>query len=352
MKLGLHTYSYHCAAGLWDYTPRQNPPMTIEHYLQKAAECNLDGLFLADARHLDSLDYGYVAALREKAAALGLYLELGASGTNPDYLQNMVRTAHVLGSPVVRTVIDRPRPTTASAIGEWLAVSARELRETLPTCERYAVTLAMENGPQITTRELLNLLEMIDSRWVGVCFDSANPLAVMEDPVEVAGALAPLARTVHLKDCGLSARPDGFSLVGCALGEGVVDLASVLELISTHAPRINLNIETFVGKQPLAVLEDQYLAQFPETPARALGRTLRLVRDRGLSHTPTVPTERGASEDELLAEEDELVLRSVRWALQALGRQPLDAAQGGPSAEPMEQPADPGRTAFPDLREQ
>ena len=334
MRLGLHTYSYHYAAGLWDYTPRESPPMTIEHYLQKAAEMGLDGLFLADARHLDSLDYGYIAGLRDKAAALGLYLELGATGTNPDYLQNMVRTAHVLGSPVVRTIVDKPRPTSPPGITEWLGASARELRETLPICERYAVTLAVENSPQMTTAELLNLLAMIDSRWVGVCFDSANPIAVMEDPVEAAGALAPLARTVHLKDYRLSARPDGFFLVGCALGEGVVDLSAILELISTHASRINLNIETFVGKQSLPALDDQYLSQFPETPARALGRTLRLVRDRGVPQTPTLPTERGASEDELLAEEDELVVRSVRWAQQALGRQPSGEGTAWPAASP------------------
>jgi len=340
MKLGLHTYSYHYAAGLWDYTPRDNPAMAMEHYLQKAAELDLDGLFLADARHLDSLDYGYIAGLRDKAAALGLYLEMGATGTNPDYLQNMVRTAHVLGSPVVRTIVDKPRPDSPSAISEWLAASARELRETLAICERYAVTLAIENGPQMTTGELLRLLELVESRWVGVCFDSANPIAVMEDPVEAARALAPLARTVHLKDYRLSARPDGFFLVGCALGEGVVDLTSVLELVSTHASRVNVNIESFIGKQSLPVLEEQYLAQFPESPARALGRTLRLVRDRGLSHTPALPTERGASEDELLTEEDELVLRSVRWAQQALGRQsPAGQASGDTAGPPEGRPA-------------
>lgn len=334
MRIGLHTYSYHHAAGLWDYTPRDNPPMTVEHYLQKAAELNLDGLFLADARHLDSLDYGYVAGLRDKAAALGLYLELGATGTNPDYLQNMIRTAHVLGSPIVRTVVEGPRPTSPSALAEWLAAAAGELKETLPVCERYAVALAVENGPHTTTRELLSLLEMLDSRWVGVCLDSGNPLAVMEDPVEAVRALAPLARTVHLKDYRLSARPDGFFLVGCALGEGVVDLTTVVEMIATHAPQINLNIESFIGKQAVPVLEDDYLAQFPESSARALGRVLRLVRDQGLTQPPLLPTERGASEDELLAEEEEVVLRSMRWAQRALGR--TSSPTPGPPAEEAE----------------
>jgi hypothetical protein len=78
----------------------------------------------------------------------------------------------------------------------------------------------------------------------------------------------------------------------------------------------------------------------PEASAAALGRTLRLVRDRGLPREPELPIERGASEDEILSAEDDLVLESVRWAQQAVkreergpgsaGNRPFDAAQGGP----------------------
>ncbi|MBN1458429.1 MAG: hypothetical protein JXA57_02760, partial [Armatimonadetes bacterium] len=64
MQLGLNTFSYSLAAGLWEYTPRENPPMSLDHLLQKSAELGLDGLQLADARHLDSLEYGYVSELR------------------------------------------------------------------------------------------------------------------------------------------------------------------------------------------------------------------------------------------------------------------------------------------------
>ncbi len=67
-------------------------------------------------------------------------------------------------------------------------------------------------------------------------------------------------------------------------------------------------------------MEGAYLAQLPETPASALGAALRLVRDRGLRREPMLPTEQDASEEEILTAEDELVLRSVRWASQALGR--------------------------------
>jgi len=320
LKLGLDTYSYRHAAGLWEYVPRENPAMGVEHFLRKAAELNLDGVQLCDPRHLDSLEYGYVSNVRQKAESLGLYLELGTGGTNPEHLQSMVRTAHVLGSPVVRTFVGRPRPRSPEAMGELLSAAASEIAQVVSICERYHVSLALENHQDLTTEELLSLLELIDSPWVGVCFDTGNPLALLEDPVDSAAAVAPLVRSVHLKDYQVVARSDGFSLIGCALGEGLVDLHGILEVLRVQAPEANLNIEVYVGKHALPVLEDDYLRTVPDASARALGRTLRLVRDRGLAREPELPTERGAPEEEILAVEDELVVRSVRWAYAALGR--------------------------------
>ncbi len=320
MKLGLDTYSYRYAAGLWEYAPREHAPMGLDHFLQKAAELNLDGLQLADARHLDSLEYGYVSELRRKVEASGLYLELGTAGTNPDHLQSMVRAAHVLGSPVVRTFVGKPRPTSARHMEEIVSAAAAEVRQVVPVCERYGVALAIENHQDLTTEELLSLLEQIDSQWVGVCFDTGNPVAVLEDPLESAEALAPLVKTVHLKDYQVAAGADGFSLFGCALGDGVVDLRRILEVLRREAADVSLNIETYVGRHPMPVLGEAYLRQFPETPALALGRTLRLVRDRGLSREPQLGEERGAPEEEILAAEEELVVRSVGWAEEALGR--------------------------------
>ncbi len=327
MRLGLDTYSYRYAAGLWDYVPREDPAMTLDHFLQKAAELSLDGLQLADARHLDSLDYGYVSGLRRKAEALGLYVELGTGGTNPEHLQSMVRAAHVLGAPVVRTFVGKPRPTSAREMDDICAQAAADLLQVAPVCDRYGVGLAIENHQDLTTDELLSLLERVDSTWVGICFDTGNSLALLEDPLESARAFGPLIRSVHLKDYQVAARSDGFCLVGCALGDGVVDLTGALDVLGREAPEANLNIEAYIGKHPMPVLEEGYLRQLPETAALALGRTLRLVRDRGLRREPALLTERGGAEADLLAAEEEIVVRSVRWAQRALQR-PDSGAEG------------------------
>jgi sugar phosphate isomerase/epimerase len=328
LRLGLDTYSYRHAAGLWDYVPRENAAMGVDHFLQKAADLDLDGVHLADARHLDSLEYGYVSELRRKAEDHGLYMELGTGGTNPEHLESMVRAAHVLASPVVRTFVGRPRPATSQEMERVISEAAAEIRQVLPVCDRYGIGLAIENHQDLTTDELLSLLELIDSQWVGICFDTGNSLALLDDPLESARAFGPLVRTVHLKDYQVAARADGFCLVGCALGEGVVDLGAVLEVLSREAPEANLNIEAYIGKHAVPALDDEYLRRVPEVSAQALGRTLRLVRDRGLPREPSLLTDRGAPEAEILAAEEELVARSARWARQALRRPGPEAGSG------------------------
>jgi sugar phosphate isomerase/epimerase len=293
--------------------------MSLDHFLQKSTELGLDGLQLADARHLDSLEYGYVSELRRKAEALGLYLELGTAGTNPDHLQSIVRAAHVLGSSVVRTFVGKPRGMSGDEMRRVVAEAAAQLAQVMPVCERYSVSLAVENHQDLTTDELLSLLELVDSASAGVCFDTGNPLPLLEDPLESAQAFGPLIKTVHLKDYQVVATRDGFRLVGCALGDGCIDLEEILDFLLSEAPTAAINIETYVGSHDMPVLTDGYLRGLPETPAWALGRTLRLARDQGADET-TMAVVQSLAEGELLALEDEQVVRSVRWAQRTLDR--------------------------------
>ncbi len=329
MKLGLHSFSYRCAAGLWDYAPQANAPMSAGHFLHKAAELNLDGVFFCDPRHFESLEYGPATALREEAEALGLSLEVGMSGTHPDRLQDLVRAAHVLGSLTVRASVDKPRPRTAAEMDALLSAAATDLTEVLPLCERYTVPITLENTPNLTSAEVLSLLERVDSEWLRVCFDAANPLVVLEDPLTAATALAPYTSSVHLKDYQLCARKDGLTLVGCPLGDGVVDLRSIIDLLSTRAPALSFSIETTASKQPLPVLEEEYLSHLPGASAAALARTLRLVRDHGVERLPQFAWERQAEEDEILAEEDDQVVRSAHWAQRTLGRPEAEDLEPG-----------------------
>jgi sugar phosphate isomerase/epimerase len=315
MKLGLDTFTYHHMSDL-----------TVDDYLQKADELGLDGVHMAGLRHLVAPKEGELAGLREKADSMGLYIELGTGGTDPDHLRSILKAAHVLGSPAVRTFYSTitkfadDRPTTSEGMKECLEKAAAETREVLPLCEEYGIPLAFENHQDLTTEELLTLIEMIDSEWAAICLDTGNSLALLDDPLEAAKALGSLTRSVHFKDYKLAARPDGFVMVGCALGEGAMDLDGILEVLARDAPEANLNIETPMEKIVYPVLEREHLSHLPGASAETLARTLRMVRDSGLPEEPQLPSERGASEQELRDEWEDVVVRSVRWARNAVAK--------------------------------
>lgn len=326
MKLGLDSYSYRRAAGLWDYTLRENQPMTVPHFLEKAADLRLDGVHLSDARHLDSFDYGYISDLKRRADDLGLYLELGASGTNPDHLETLVRAAHVLGSRVVVTQLQAPRLPSTERMERAVSQVAEQLGSALPVCERYGVSLAVAGG-ELTTAEVLTLLEIVDSRWVGVCVDTGDRLGLLEDPMESARSFGRLIRSVRLTDYQVAPAPEGFHLLGCPLGEGVVDLQGILDLAGAESPAARVAIRSATATPQVPVLEEAYLRLFPEVPASALGAALRRVRDRS-TDDPLFVNEAATEESELLAAEEDTVVRSIQWLGEVLGRPELGEIDG------------------------
>lgn len=315
MKLGLDTFTYH-----------HMPDLTVDDYLKKAAGLGLEGVHMAGLSHLVAPKEGELAELRQKADSMGLYIELGTGGTDPDHLRSILKAAHALGSPAVRTfysTITRfadDRPTTTEGMRECLAKAAAETKQVLPLCEEYGIPLAFENHQDLTTEELLTLIDMIGNEWAGICLDTGNSVALLDDPLEAAKALGPLVRSVHFKDYKLASHPDGFVMVGCALGEGAMDLDGILEVLARDAPEANLNIETPMEKIVYPVLERDHLSHLPGASAQTLASTLGMVRDRGLPEEPQLPSERGVSEQELQSEWEDVVVRSVRWAREAVAK--------------------------------
>src|SRR5207253_10391365 len=91
---------------------------------------------------------------------------------------------------------------------------------------------------------LIRLAEMSgNSPAFGVTLDTGNPLSVGEEPVEAARRLAPLIRHVHLKDYTIHFAPEGYRLVRCAAGAGVIDFLEILRIVRESAHDVIPGIE-------------------------------------------------------------------------------------------------------------
>jgi hypothetical protein len=122
--------------------------------------------------------------------------------------------------------------------------------------------------------------------------------------METVEALAPYARSTHVKDMGVKSYEDGFLLSEVPLGTGFLDLARMVSVLQKANPSIHFSLE-MITRDPLKVpcLTPQYWTVFPERNGGHLARTLKLVQQHSaVSPLPTVselaPAARVRNEEE------------------------------------------------------
>src|SRR5438046_642930 len=101
----------------------------------------------------------------------------------------------------------------------------------------------METHEEITTFEVVRLVEAVGPDVMGVTFDIANVTHRGEDPVAAAHRVAPYTRQTHLKDMILVLDEDGARRQMRPCGQGVVNYEVILPLLYQHNPGLHLTIE-------------------------------------------------------------------------------------------------------------
>ena len=79
--------------------------------------------------------------------------------------------------------------------------------------------------------QLVRIIEAVGSPALGVCLDPANCVAALELPRDVVTTAAPHVKNWHVKDFAFTRQAGwvGFNLVGCPLGEGLLDYDGIAQ---------------------------------------------------------------------------------------------------------------------------
>jgi sugar phosphate isomerase/epimerase len=117
--------------------------------------------------------------------------------------------------------------------------------------------------------------------WLGVCLDTFNMLPMLEDPVAGTERILPWVVATHVKDGGLALDGDDLMSFPVTVGEGLVDLRSVLERVAALDRPINLSLEDHGGSFKTPVLDESFLARFPDLTALELGKLVAAARVGG-----------------------------------------------------------------------
>jgi sugar phosphate isomerase/epimerase len=275
---------------------------------------------------LASLDPDYLKKLRARAEQLGMYIEGMAELPKPDdtsAFENTLRAAKDAGALCVRcAALGGRRYETFSRLPDWQSFVTQSLAaidRALAVATRVQLALAIENHKDWTAEELAALVKQRSSEYLGVCLDTGNNIALLDDPADAIEALAPYTLSTHFKDMAVEPYADGFLLSEVPLGEGIIDLKRAIAAVQRAHPKTRFTLE-MITRNPLQVpcLTDKYWVTFPDRNGKYLADTLRMVHQATtrLQHLPTVDHESRAG---LLQLEEENIKQCLHYARTKLG---------------------------------
>ncbi|MGN8197981.1 sugar phosphate isomerase/epimerase family protein [Salinisphaera sp. RV14] len=240
MAIGLSTYAF-----TWRGSQRMASPMTLADMMDETVALGGGVFQICDHPAIEALSDAELAELAAHAARHDLTLELGTRGIGPTQLARYLDIAARLDVRVLRSMFNdaetRPTPDQVQA---WL-------RAFIPRLERQDVRLALETYEQVPVDTLVATVGALDSPHVGICLDPGNCVAALEMPASVVERTAPYVANLHIKDFKFT-RADswvGFRLLGCPLGEGLLDLDGMLARVAPRERGINCIVEHWLDWQ-------------------------------------------------------------------------------------------------------
>lgn len=262
MKLGID----------WQKLPeaqKRGPMASLDH----VREMGLAGIFFPTILDMSpSLDRGFLGELRAKADGMGLYLEAGLGKINPycsaeapelraagngDILAGLARMVELAAEIGLHELWISPGNFKGQYPGrlandrfrtdiDWtdqIAAMQKIMLRLAPVLRDRGSHMNMETHDEITSFEILRLIETVGEDVTGAVFDTANGLQRGEHPVWAARRLAPYIRQTHIKDAYVARAPGGLDFQGRACGEGIVDFPAILPILAAANPALNLSLE-------------------------------------------------------------------------------------------------------------
>lgn len=223
MIVGLSSYTFPWAVGISGFSPEQ--PLTAMTLLERTIDWNVSAVQYGDNLPLHTLSADEWLALRTKAFAHTVQLEVGMRGLTPANLKTYIRLAWEARSPFLRVVIDDGdfRPS----VDEVIAI----ITQKLPSLRQAGVMLALENHDRFLGRDLARIARQTDRSYVGFCVDTTNSFGAGETVQTVMAALGEdYIVNLHLKDFQVRRveHKMGFHIEGCEPGTGLLNVRELL----------------------------------------------------------------------------------------------------------------------------
>jgi len=262
--------------------------------LDYAASLGVDAILFSDLDVYEDLSDAYLQRIKAQADGLGIEIHAGTGsicptsgafsdrwGTAEEHLALTIRVARALGSPVARCYLG----TMADRQGD--GGIERHMESTVAVCRALrrraldaGVTIAIENhAGDMQAHELVTLIEMAGTDYVGATLDSGNATWTLEDPMHNLEILGPYAASTGIRDSMVWTTDEGARVQWTAVGEGLIDWAAYADRFETLCPDVPFLLEIISGfARPFPYLADDFWAGYEQVPAHVFAGFVRLAR--------------------------------------------------------------------------
>lgn len=265
-KLGMHSYTLHLS-GLgesWGFQSEGKnyafeKVIDLDKLMDLAVEEGIEVLHITLVDLDNDVSPAHLAAVKANAEKHGLDLELNVSFNAPSdprvnaTIEEALEIGHAIGATLVKfsTDVEHPHPLSHACMCpeavKQMADIVMDFKRNLPTIEKYGMKIAIENHCDLFADEVVWMVKQLNHPLIGACCDTINSLMMAEGIEECVRKMAPYCYCVHFCDNRVFADPDGTHSLGCAIGDGDVDVIEVMKILREQAPEeldtIDLEIE-------------------------------------------------------------------------------------------------------------
>jgi sugar phosphate isomerase/epimerase len=264
-----------------------------------------------------TLDVGELREIRARIDDRGMYLESGLGevnpyglGENPEFraigdgdtilgFRRIMEAAASIGITELWAATANLKPyggkfaydrfRTDAPWTEQLVAVEKLLNTLAPIARDLGIHINLETHEEITSFEVVRLVEAVGPDAIGITFDTANVVQRAEHPTWAARRVAPYVRQTHLKDTALFHGDNGVLYQMRPNGEGVVDLDAILPIIFEANPEVNLSLEldearpaaVATASKPrrleVSLYDPEWLVAHPDLTVDELAAYLQLV---------------------------------------------------------------------------
>jgi sugar phosphate isomerase/epimerase len=268
--------------------------LTPGELLHATARLGLDALMVASPLDVSpTLAAHELADFRRRATDLGITLGSGIgwlSPLRPERMAGALEHGHgdvIAGlTRIIEAVADlgvsnaffqigslEDRFGDAPAWSAHLASAAEALARLRPVLQRTGVRLLLKTHEEITTQEILHLVERTGEVVLGVALDPVNVLVRMEDPVEATRRVARHVAQVHLDDAQLRRDAGMLRRILCPLGDGCLDWPAILAQVKDKPVWLELHR----GQFSMPAFDAGWLAEQPDLDPMETRRVIAMA---------------------------------------------------------------------------